>query len=409
MASRIYPNWIEAYLKYSSYSEAPDVFHFWTAVGTIAGALRRRVWIDQGYFQWTPNCYIVFVAPPGIVSKSTTASIGMNLLRQVPGINFGPDAMTWQALITSLAGSAEQFVIDEQYHTMSAITISSSEFGTLLNPQDREMVDALVSLWDGQVGTFEKKTKTMGEDKITNPWINLLACTTPAWIGGNFPEYMIGGGFMSRCIFVYAEHKRHLVAYPKGQLPPNFLEMQQNLVHDLELIASQLAGEYVLSPEAEKWGIDWYQKHYENPGDELDRERLGGYIARKQTHMHKLAMIVAASRRDELIIEREDLVFALSQLNEVERHMNRIFSYINAPEARAAHRLLEIIEAKHLVAKADLYSEVFHSYSYFDFSNAINGLIASGKVRQIQRGADLFLQATNGDKKSPVITSTTED
>jgi hypothetical protein len=76
------------------------------------------------------------------------------------------------------------------------------------------MVDLLVSLWDGKQGAFEKKTKGSGSDSVENPWINLIACTTPAWIAGNFPEYMIGGGFTSRCIFVYAEKKAKLVAYP---------------------------------------------------------------------------------------------------------------------------------------------------------------------------------------------------
>ena len=77
MSSRKLKNWVDSYLVYSSASEAPDKFHFWTAVSTIAGALRRRVWIPQNYFDWTSNFYIILVAPPGIVSKSTTISIGM--------------------------------------------------------------------------------------------------------------------------------------------------------------------------------------------------------------------------------------------------------------------------------------------------------------------------------------------
>jgi len=201
-------------MEYSSFSEAPDKFHFWTAISTLAGALRRRVWIDQAYFQWTPNFYIIFVAPPGIVSKSTTLSIGMRLLRQIPGIHFGPDAVTWQALTESLANSTEEvdltpgrtsgkFSMEVNLQPMSCITIASSEFGTFLNPKDREMVDVLVSLWDGQLGVWEKRTKTSGSDIIANPWINIAACTTPAWIAGNFPDYMIGGGFTSRCVFVY--------------------------------------------------------------------------------------------------------------------------------------------------------------------------------------------------------------
>ena len=106
---RNYPNWIDAYLDYSKHSEAPKNFHLWTAVSVIAGALRRHVWLDMKYFQWTPNMYIIFVAPPGIVSKSTTANIGMDLLRQVEGVKFGPDAVTWQALVHELQESKEMF------------------------------------------------------------------------------------------------------------------------------------------------------------------------------------------------------------------------------------------------------------------------------------------------------------
>ena len=113
MTQRIFPNWIQAYMAHSAHSESPDTFHFWTAVSTIAGALRRRVWIDNKYFQWTPNFYIVFVAPPGIAAKTTTINIGMNLLRRVPGVHFGPNSVTWQALIEAFARSTESITLPD--------------------------------------------------------------------------------------------------------------------------------------------------------------------------------------------------------------------------------------------------------------------------------------------------------
>src|SRR5712671_3481375 len=101
---RAFPNWIEAYVHHQRYSESPESFHFWTAVSTIAGALRRRVWINQLHFQWTPNMYIILVGPPGVAAKSTSIRQGLNLLEAVPGINFGQQSLTWQALIDSFAG-----------------------------------------------------------------------------------------------------------------------------------------------------------------------------------------------------------------------------------------------------------------------------------------------------------------
>ena len=392
---RNFPNWINAYLAYSDHSEAPEKFHMWTAIGTIAGALRRRVWIDQKYFQWTPNMYIIFVAPPGIVSKSTTAGIGMNLLRQVEGIKFGPDAVTWQALVRELQDSKEMFQLydgEEEYHTMSALTCVCSEFGNFLNPHDREMVDALVSLWDGQKGIWSKITKTQGSDLIENPWINVLACTTPDWIAGNFPDYMIGGGFTSRCVFVYADAKRKLVAYPKYQVGQReHDELQLQLVQDLGHIANTIAGEYHLSGEARTFGEQWYEEHYKNPPRGLVGERFAGYIARKQTHIHKLAMVLAAAEHDQLTIERDHLYKASALVDSLELDMPRVFSRIGVnADQRIVKQLVHRVWAHEEVENSDLYAAAFSNMSYRDFQQAMDGAFAAGYVGRKQRGDKVF-------------------
>lgn len=401
MSKRIHKDWIRAYMNYSAHSEAPDKFHFWTGVSVVAGALRRKVWIDMGYFQWTPNFYIVFVAPPGIVSKSTTASIGMNLLRQIPGITFGPDAVTWQSLIQSLACSTEAVPIvdkntgEELHHAMSAITIVSSEFGTFLNPADREMVDVLVSLWDGQLGTWEKATKTQGSDSIENPWINIVACTTPAWIAGNFPEYMIGGGFTSRTVFVYAEEKRHLVPYPADRLPPNFKQQEKELVHDLELIASEIKGEYKLSPEAKTWGEQWYENHYDIRPVHLDNERFGGYLARKQTHIHKLAIVIAASQTNKLVIEKEHLQTADAVTTALEYDMPKVFANIGTTDiTRAISEVINFVRGKGKVQASELYQNFVNRISFTDFEEVTRSCIKAGYLILKNEGGNIYYIAT---------------
>jgi hypothetical protein len=397
--ARNYKDWLNAYLEYSSSSEAPEKMHFWTGVSVIAGALRRKIWLDMKYFQWTPNMYIVFVAPPGIVSKSTTASIGMNLLKQVEGINFGPDAVTWQALIQELQAAKEMFQLrdgDELYYTMSALTISSSEFGTFLNPSDREMVDALVSLWDGQVGAWSKVTKTQGNDVIENPWINVLACTTPDWIAGNFPDYMIGGGFTSRTVFVYADKKRRLVAYPDEEVSKEFDNMEKLLIQDLGHISNVIAGPYKLTPEARAYGKEWYQYHYDNIPAHLSGERFGGYIARKQTHIHKLALVIAASQRDQCILEKDDLYKASLIIDSLEPDMPKVFNRIGvAVEQRDVRTLIHFVQAKKEVTNVELYQRAFNTMSYKEFQAAMDGALAAGWVKRVQVGNDVVWRVGN--------------
>lgn len=403
-------DWLKSFVDYAAFGEAPLSFYFWVGVSTIAGALRRRVWIDQGYFQWIPNFYIILVAPPGIVSKSTTASIGMNLLRQVKGVKFGPDVVTWQKLAQSLAQSKVMVpigdpepgsdpLLTQKMMPMSAITIESSEFGTFLNPNDREMVDVLVSLWDGKKGTFTKATKTQGDDVIENPFVNILACTTPSWLEGNFPEYMIGGGFTSRCVFLFADTKRNYIAYPKDDLPKDFLSMGDTLVADLEII-SLLRGEYLLTPEANAWGKRWYEEHYRNKPPHLDNDRFGGYLARKQTHIHKLAMVLSASASDVLVIDQPTLERANDLISALELDMPKVFDKIGtSPESRGAAQLVSLVRSHGSIEQATLYRQMFRTLSYDDFTKALNSAIQAGHVTIHSDGSKIHVrikhEATN--------------
>lgn len=382
MAQRHYPDFLKQFVEYASFGEAPLKMLFWTGVSAVAGALRRNVWLDQKYFQWIPNFYIIFVAPPGIVSKSTTANIGMNLLRELPDIVFGPDVITWQALVTTLA-AATKIHMDEktgENFSMSAVSYCSDELGNLLNPSDRDLVDVLVSLWDGKRGVFSKDTKTQGSDKVTNPFVNIIGCTTPAWISGHFPEYLVGGGFTSRCVFVYADRKRQLVPYVDEVVPKEFEEIRQKLIHDLEII-STLFGEFQLSPAARAWGKAWYIRHWDSPPGALSGDQFSGYLARKQTHLHKLAMVLSASANNSLIILPEHLQLAEAMTSAIEADMPKVFSRMGQNEiTRGSLEIVALVEKYPGITQTALFRMLFRTLSYKDFADALRGAINSGHI-----------------------------
>ena len=381
--ARHYKDWLSAYIEYAGYGEAPVYMTFWTGVSAIAGCLRRRVWIDQMYFKWFPNFYIVLVAPPGVVAKTSTVGIGMNLLRDVPGVNFGPDIVTWQALISAFVDSTDAFEYQAKFHEHSAITLESGEFGNLLDPRDKDMVDLMVALWDGKQGAMKKSTKGGGAESVINPWINLIACTTPAWIAQNFPEYMLGGGFTSRCIFVYADAKKQLVPYLSKVIPAGMEENRQKLIEDLIDISRGPVGEYKLTKTAFEWGEAWYNRHYSNRALNLEDDRFGGYIARKQTHVHKLAMVLAASTGNKMEITEEHLKLADTMITDLEPDMAMVFSKIGKSDnSFYTDRLLQFIQRKKEAKYSDAYKFV---HTYFplarDFEEVVAGLIRAGYIR----------------------------
>ena len=396
--SRNYPDWITAYLSYASVTEAPRRMHFWSAVGTVAGCLRRRVWIDMKRFTWYPSFYIVFVAPPGIIAKSTTIDISTDLLRQVPGIKFGPNAITWQALVTAFAAASEAFEFEEAWHPMSPLTLVASELGSLLNLQDKDMINLLIELWDGKK-SYEKITKMSGNDIIEAPWINLQAGTTPHWIADNMPQAMIGGGLSSRCIFVYGDAKEKYVAYVDEQISDGDAEMRVKLIEDLEQIA-MLCGRFTISKDARTWGRAWYERFWKDAASRMDDQMLEGYASRKQTHIHKVAMVISASRDDSLIITAEDLQLANAMLEDLEQDMNKVFSRIGRSEnSLHAERFIDFVNRKGSISYAEAYKMIhIHFPDFRDFEGILTGAVRSGQIMMEAGGDGLIIKAVKPPK-----------
>lgn len=389
--TRNYKNWLKAFMEYTSDSESPAAFHFWSGVSTVAGALRRRVWIDMRKFQWTPNFYIILVGPPGVAAKSTSSRNGMKLLERIEGIKFGPQSMTWQALTQSLEESMEYTkYIDENGEELttpnSSLTITVPELGTFFKMEDSVMMDVLVSMWDGQLETWGHKTKVSGNVEIKNPWLNMIGCTTPSWLQNNFPEHMIGGGLSSRIIFVYGDQKRHLVAYPDEVInSAEYYEMENKLVEDLAQIAS-IAGPYILTKKARAWGTDWYRRLWESRPLHMASDRYSGYIARKQTHMHKLAIILAAAQRNERIIDEADLDEANQLLTEVEPHMIKVFESVGiVDEAKHVAEITAYVRHHGFLTSNELWRMCSNIMREHDFRNAVRIAISGGALEVTER------------------------
>jgi hypothetical protein len=402
--SRKFDNWLKAYMEYTRASESPDAFHFWTGVATIAGALRRRVWIDQHIYKWTPNFYIVLVAPAGVVAKSTSIGIGLRLLDGIPGIHFGPSSMTWQAMTRSLADSVETYKYADKNGElattiMSCLTIPVSELGTFLRPDDQAFVDVLTDMWDGREGKWTHKTITSGDSEVHSPWLNIIGATTPSWLRNNFPEHMIGGGLASRIIFVYGDKKRHYNAYPsRMQSDKDFKNFQQDLKDDLLQIAGMI-GEYELTPAAYEWGEQWYIKLWNERPAHMLSDRYDGYIARKQTHMHKLAMVLAAARSNELVLDVEHLQEADELITAVEYNMIKVFDSIGTNrEAAHASAVANFVKQYGFITLTDLWGLCRRQMPYKLFEEVLRGLVDAGVVEPVTNNQKKGLKIKDVDK-----------
>jgi hypothetical protein len=388
--------WLKAYVQHMRFSEAPTSFHFWVGVGTIAGALRRKVWTDHLTYQYTPNFYIILVAPPGVATKSTAIRAGTNLLRRVKGVHIGPQSLTWQALFDSLKISVEVVKVPgtTQVLAYSALTLPISELGTFFRPENKEFMDHLTNIWDAQKEVVGRKTLKDGEILIENPWLNIIAGTTPGWLKDNFPKVMIEGGLASRLIFVFQDKKQRLIAYPERlDLGASFKLEQEALLYDLQQIGN-LCGQYKFTDAAYTWGERWYESlHDIKPAGLSSAERMQGYLSRKQALVHKLAMVLAAGRGNELILDEPDLIEAEANITALETNISQVFDSIGVtPEANIANDILHTIQRHDKVSYKKLYQAFTRTIDGITYKRVISHLLEAGLIEREAVPGDFMLK-----------------
>jgi hypothetical protein len=332
---RHHQNWITDYVaKVKPRSEAPERYLYWSAVAAIGGALRRRCYIDMGTFKWHPNWFIIFVGPPGLVKKSTTVDIAMGLLREVPGVNFGSDINTWEGFIEEFEHSKDAFatggagadIMTQDYEMTCAVTLAISEWGMFLDPKNYLMVNVLTDLWDCKDTSLKKNTKTQGSNTITAPFLNMIAGTTPRWMNDNFR--FSGWGFSARCIFLHCDTPEQSIPYPDELWGDEIKTWRQPFIDDLVEI-SEMEGEIVLSPEAREFGKQWYAANQARITAFASHPNadpwIAEYLARKQTHIHKLCICLSVAKGDSHVIDLQTIREATRRVNEVEEELSKIF------------------------------------------------------------------------------------
>ena len=380
-------NWLEGFVNYAIHSETPVRPLWWSGVTAIAGALQRNVYIDQGRYKLYPNFYTILVSAPGLMQKSTTINYAVDLLRQIEGIKFAPRKCTWEAFIQIMSESHKddsegELSLDQKVFRAAPITVPASELSVFLNLEDVGMVSALVDLWDCPE-VFDKVTKFSGCEFIERPCVNLIAGTTPSWIRQSFDRWSKEGGLVARCIFIYEDKKRKPLAFPRKHMPKDLPILQEKLITDLTYI-NRLSGPYTFTKEAEDFEETRYEKHYYSilSGDP---NAAFGFKDRKQAHIFKVAMIIAASKRDQLIITLEDLMEAEKKIDEVEGDLKHVFSVLDdRAEIRPLNEIRDLFTRTRSMRQDRLIAKLSSKYTGQEIKLALDTLQAAGQLSRTQ-------------------------
>lgn len=389
--------YLRNYLAMVEDTESPRLFHLWASLSIAGAALGRRCYLPFGHAELFPNQYILLIGNPG-TRKSRAMGIATKLLKESTHVRFAPQdtagqrqglAKVMQGEDTpaevvngielaaqddalgslSLAQLAEVSNVEQPDQPLIAdadkhhIYVANSEFSRFIGQNNLQMLDFLVTMWDGEDYEYETKTGSM---ILSNPLINLISCTTPTSLSNALPPAAGGQGFLSRMILVYGARKYKLVPRPKP--------FDQSLVSDIKTRLSEIYygmhGAFSETKAAYKLTEELYSYIIE-----ITDSRFSYYAERRQAHMLKLGMILAAVRGS-MEINDGDYDEAHRILRATERGMpDALGQFGLSPLAQVKQGILEFIRTYNEPVTVELLRAVFHRDARpKDLVEAINDL-----------------------------------
>jgi hypothetical protein len=317
-------SFLQDYREYCKELEVPAAFHTFCSLVGLAALTRRRVWTYKGeYIRIYPNLYVVLVGPPGC-GKNVAMEIVEDLLDRNK-IALSAESVTREKLIMDI--NEQQAVLPflpatDKYSIVSPYTILATELSEFLGAGGIGMISFLTDIYSRNI--YHVRTKNKGNTEIKGPFLNLIAGTTPDWVTNYLKDDIISGGFSRRCLFLYASGREG--SNPRPRVTPEMRAAWDRVVARSASVG-KLAGEYKWTPAAEKFFDAWYPSR--KRGSDQNTE---GYYETKDIFLIKVAMLVAISDGDELVLDQHHFERALVLLGLAERDLARVFQGIGRNE-----------------------------------------------------------------------------
>jgi hypothetical protein len=336
-------DWLENYMKYTQRSESPELYHLWCGLTAISTALRRKCFCDWGPLrgQVYPNLFVALVGPPG--GRKGTAMRPAKTFLQELDVTLGADSLgSTQALYKELIDSEDSYVDDKgMTKKHKSVSIWAEEFQVFLSDRDQMLIPSLTDLFDC-ADSWKYKTLSRKTEDISNCFITIIGAITPSLLQSKLTQDAVGGGLVSRIIFVVGQGPKHRKALQ--YLTEEEMDIQKKLGEDLQEIAN-MSGQFKLSKDFLRAYVQWYEQDYDDTG--VPSDKFLGYNHRRPLHINKVCMLVSAAESNEMIITAEHFEKALAIMQITEQEMPNAFYGLGlSSQADVYAKILSFIEER---------------------------------------------------------------
>lgn len=370
--------WVRDYVEHTRNMEAPTPFHFGVAITLLGASLRRRTWVDQGYYKIWPAVQTLLVGPSGKVKKSTAASYGVALAMSLenPLFNILPDEGSGEALKTELAQ------LTKRTGEASGL-LYVSELATFLGKQEYNvnLVQTLTDLFDSREAK-RRRTQARGNERMENIALSFIGCSNEDWLGDALPHSAFGGGFFGRMLVFYQPDTDRDFPRPRPKGDEERALISVGLAK-----ARFVAGEAVLTPDADREFARIYKRVKK---DWPDDERLVPFWERYGDHVLRLGMLLSISRNmdqtDGVSVEKRDIVAADAVMQWIIKYLPGVYESVGTTQYGRDHARIyqTILRAGGQIEETKLSRKMSKYLSKKDLTAHLDHMKYNGIIKRVR-------------------------
>ncbi len=386
-----YCKFLELYRTYTQGNETPEIIHLWMGLAVLAGACEKRVWLPKGFFNIYMNLYLLFVAPPGVCSKSVSMDSGTRILKDASMRVFS-GAITKKKIVVDMAESIQVKETEDGSFNHASVTYVSDEFNTLLSSGGPDIVRFFTEIFSKE-GEYNDRTHTSDSFSLPNPFLNFVANMVPKHFGDSVADEALSGGLMARFIIVYEDSRRG--KFPDPVITKEQLDARAEALEMLFFL-TDLYGPLNQDEEAIEFYNAWYMEQEVDPKED---PILASYYVRKiKLHVPKIACLMALGDC-RTTVKKVDYQRALHLLEVTEKKM-RMVHLLTGGNRFVPHisRMQQILDSNGgKVKMKDLMRMFFHNLTSEEFKAVIMQLESMGVAKKAadRDTGELYLIALN--------------
>lgn len=301
----------------------------------------------------------------------------MQLIRKANCANVMSDRITMEWIKDELGKGFQSFGQSPSggitMGTDASCLLVAPELSVFLRYPEDELPD-LADLWDARPEPQMYGTRGKGLVTITSPCPSMLAGCAPEWLKDAVPPSAIGGGFSRRVNFVYADKPKHQNPWPD---PSDWGVVLTPLVEDLKYIGLRLHGEYRFDNDARPA----FEKVFMDQYTDLEDEACFYYSKSRWSNAAKLAMVLAASRRDDLVIMKSDMEEADDMTLDVRDGLRKVFRGVGSADiVLAADKVLQYLENTGVASRQQIQAAMWKHCSNLELDVVLITLRDAGMI-----------------------------